>query len=363
MKKLKLIILFPFVILAFFSSRNANAQVGDLGNFLATGANDAQKLFEPYLSPYINGFGASMTGGWYNTAKVHKLGGFDLTVTFNTAIVPKDKQSFDLSKIIDNSFPLQLNDPNNPITPTIAGAKESGPQMDYNIPGYNVKAFDMPQGVNNRFVPSPMLQLGVGLIKGTQVMGRYMPTLKLSGSDVGMWGIGGMHSLKQWVPFLKRLPVLEVSVMYGFTKLTTNVAMTVTPEDIGADGLTRNTPDYSGNWDDQKLSLIAKSSTANLVVSANLPVVCFYGSVGFATTKTNLKLNGHYPFVNVGTSGVELSALTDPINMDIKNQDGGITKPRFNIGMRIKMAVVTIHIDYTKANYSVATAGLGISFR
>jgi hypothetical protein len=362
MRKLKLFILFPVMLMAIFSFRNTNAQVKDLGNFLATGAEDAQKLFEPYLAPYINGFGASMTGGWYNTAKVHKLGGFDLTVSFNVGIVPKDKQSFDLSKIIDPNSPLQLNDPNNSITPTIAGAKEPGPQMDYNLSGYNVKAFDMPKGVNNRFVPSPMIQLGVGLIKGTQVMGRYMPTVKMGGSDVGMWGIGGMHSLKQWIPFLKRLPILEVSVMYGFTKLTSNVAMSVTPDDIGAGSLPVSN-DYNGNWDNQKMNFVAKSSTANLVISANLPVVCFYGSVGFATTKANLKLNGDYPFVNIGTSGAEVDALVDPINMQIKNQDGGVTKPRFNIGMRIKMAVVTIHFDYTKANYSVATAGLGISFR
>ena len=230
MKKLKLFYLFPLVVLVFFSSLNSTAQIKDLGNFLASGVDDAQNLFKPYLEPYINGFGASMTGGWYNTAKVHKLGGFDLTITFNTGIVPKDKQSFDLSEVDINS--LRLHDATNPISPTIAGAKESGPQMDYNLPGYNVKAFDMPQGVNNRFVPSPMIQLGFGLIKGTQVMGRYMPTLKLGGSSVGMWGIGGMHSLKQWIPFMKNLPVLEVSVMYGFTKLTSNVAMSVTPDDI-----------------------------------------------------------------------------------------------------------------------------------
>ncbi|MFW5821360.1 MAG: DUF6588 family protein [Bacteroidota bacterium] len=36
---------------------------------------------------------------------------------------------------------------------------------------------------------------------------------------------------------------------------------------------------------------------------------------------------------------------------------------RLNIGMRIKLGVLTIHGDYTKANYSMVTAGIGISFR
>jgi hypothetical protein len=57
------------------------------------------------------------------------------------------------------------------------------------------------------------------------------------------------------------------------------------------------------------------------------------------------------------------SAIKDPIDIEIKNQDGGTTKPRFNAGIRFKFAVVTIHFDYTYANYSVATAGLGISLR
>ena len=36
---------------------------------------------------------------------------------------------------------------------------------------------------------------------------------------------------------------------------------------------------------------------------------------------------------------------------------------RANIGIRIKLAVITIHADYTKANYNVVSTGLGVSFR
>jgi len=55
--------------------------------------------------------------------------------------------------------------------------------------------------------------------------------------------------------------------------------------------------------------------------------------------------------------------VTDPFDIEIKNQDGGTTKPRINVGMRFKFTIITLHVDYTYANYSVATAGLGISFR
>jgi len=36
---------------------------------------------------------------------------------------------------------------------------------------------------------------------------------------------------------------------------------------------------------------------------------------------------------------------------------------RLNAGLRLKLGVLTIQFAYTKANYSVFTTGLGISFR
>ena len=53
----------------------------------------------------------------------------------------------------------------------------------------------------------------------------------------------------------------------------------------------------------------------------------------------------------------------DPIDMEIKNKDGGLTKPRLNIGFRFKLSIITIHFDYTRANYNVFTAGFGVSWR
>jgi hypothetical protein len=108
------------------------------------------------------------------------------------------------------------------------------------------------------------------------------------------------------------------------------------------------------------MKLWVKSQTANLLLAADLKVVCFYGGIGFVTTKTNLKLEGDFPFVGLSdTYEPVVKSMTDPIDMDIKNQ----TKPRVNVGVRFKLAVVTLHFDYSWANYSVLTAGLGFSFR
>ena len=39
-------------------------------------------------------FGAGLNNGWYNTAKPHSLGGFDLTFTLNTVMIPNSCKNF-----------------------------------------------------------------------------------------------------------------------------------------------------------------------------------------------------------------------------------------------------------------------------
>jgi len=342
----------------FLVNTTCFTQVSEVGNLMAGGTEDAKVLLQPYITPVVNAFGAALGGGWYNTAEPHKLGGFDITITGNVAIIPKKFETFE----IDNSrlSVLQVNEAASAETPTIAGDKVSGPQIDYSIAGYTQPAFHMPRGMNSNYMPAPMIQAGIGLIKGTEVIVRYLPNFKISDNEAGLWGIGGKHDIKQWIPGLNRLPVLQMSIMYGYTKLHTYVAVAVEPDDIGAGSLPDNN---NTNWDNQELKIVSSSQTANLILSANLPVVCFYGAVGLVKTKTNLKLEGEYPVVQLEGSVPVVGAILDPVDMEIRNQDGGVTKPRLNAGIRFKLAVVTIHFDYSWANYSVLTGGLGISFR
>lgn len=334
-------------------------QLEEIGRFMAGGKADAQLLLQPYIAPALNAFGAALGGGWYNTAKPHKLGGFDITFTSNIAIIPGKNEKF----AIDNSklTSIKLADPSDNITPTIAGDNSEGPQMVYNVAGYTANAFRMPKGLNTNYVPTPMIQVGIGLIKGTEVIVRYLPEFSSRGNKVGFWGIGGKHDLKQWIPGLKKLPFLELSVMYGYTKLHGLIDINITPADINSDGLPGST---SSAWDNQEMTLITRSQTANLVISGNFPVICVYGGIGIVSSKTNLKLNGDFPVLYLNGTEPSVQALVDPIpDMEVKNQDGSVVKPRVNAGVRFKLAIVTIHFDYSWANYSVFTAGLGFSFR
>ena len=358
MKKIPKIGLLLYVMFLFTGHIRSYGQIEQIGNLIAGGKEDAETLLQPYITPAVNAFGASLGGGWYNTAKTHELWGFDFTMTVNTAFIPEKYETF---RINDNELiNLKLADPLNNESPTVAGEKDPGPEMVYSLDTYSEPAFAMPEGLNTNYVPSPMIQAGLGLIKNTGVMVRYTPNIKYEGNEIGLWGLGVKHDIKQWIPGLKGVPILNISVMYGFTKLHTFVDLNVDKNDIGAGSLPG---EETNTWEGQFMRLYSKCHTANLLVSADMSVLSFYGGIGFVTTQTNLKFEGPFPVVYLDGSTPSVQAIVDPIDMEIKNQDGSITKPRFNAGVRLKLAIVTIHADYSWANYSVLTAGLGISFR
>ena len=68
-------------------------------DFLRAGTTDAVKIVSTYFAPYANAFGAGLNGGWYNTAKPHKLGGFDITACFNIGMVPSSAGTFNVGDL------------------------------------------------------------------------------------------------------------------------------------------------------------------------------------------------------------------------------------------------------------------------
>ena len=117
-----------FSFLLSFSVITSYAQIGNI-DFLEGGIADGAKLFEAYLSPWANAFGASLNGGWYNTAKPHKLGGFDVTLTVSTTFVPANAKTFDLSKIDFENLTLASGAETE--APSIAGENKDGPTLEY----------------------------------------------------------------------------------------------------------------------------------------------------------------------------------------------------------------------------------------
>lgn len=353
--------------IGIFVIQTTQAQLKDVGSMISGSAQDAEKLFSAYLKPYSNAFGADLSGGWYNTAKTHKLGGFDLTFSISAAIVPSSDKTFNVADLKLQGSPLITN---GPLAPTVAGVSSEGPQLEYqksvNGTNYTYAKFKTPKGTGVGIIPAPMLQLGIGLIKETDVTVRYMPNMNVGDyGGLSMWGVGIKHSIKQWIPGIKQAPFFHLSFFGGYTQLKTNANLSFLP-DFFVNNLNATKGTLVKDYTNQQMQMNVNGFTANILASFDLPVITVYGGVGLISTSTTLKLKGIYPLANIEGGKLLVDdkfAKTDPISINMKSSDGSTTKPRLNAGIKFKLTIITIHFDYTYANYSIATAGLGISFR
>ena len=330
-------------------------------NFLKSGPVDGAKYLQAYISPFANAFGSGLSGDWYNTAKPHKFLGFDITTGISVGIVPTSAETFEVSKI-----GLSSSLSGTGLASTVAGPDIKGPLMSYKSNGVTLLTFNAPPGTAWRYVPVPIAQIGLGLPFGTELKVRFIPKINIKNGNVSLFGVGLLHSIMQYVPGNKLLP-FDVSLFAGYTKLMGNVPVDLQPDP----GLSAYTAPYdiSTSFNNQNLKINVQALNISAIASLNLPVITFYGGLGYCKTKTAIDLSGNFPipvlvtpsngapFVQYNNTGIKKGS--DFPNMDINNFSG----LRANIGFRIKLAVITIHADYTKAQYNVLTAGLGISFR
>ncbi len=354
------------IILVTCAVNNVRAQLPTL-DFVYGYTNDAKLLLKEYLRPYANIMGANLNAGWYNTAKPHQLGGFDVTATFSIAYAPPVVLSYDLSTL--QGLRAEVNGPTT-IAPTAAGDMDVRPELIYSaevanpVSGapetYEMARVTHPNGSGLDWLPMPMAQASIGLIKGTDLTLRYVPELRFGDyGRIGLFGIGGKHSISQWIPVLNKLNFINIAVQGGYTKLNTSAHLDMQP--IAEVPMT-NPP----NFDDQFLKMDVSGWTINLIASQSIPIITVYEGIGYAGSLVDLALTGNYP-VNtiVSEAGEDFGKTTyvvmeDPIEgLEFEN----FRNLRLNAGIRIKLGVLTIHYDFTHTLYSTHTAGVGISFR
>jgi hypothetical protein len=363
MERMKLEIVFFVLGLAW-----ATPALGQLEefDFIYGGLEDAEKLLQAYLEPYANVLGSDLNAGWYNTARPHELGGFDVTVTVNMASAPAQLLTYDPSLLELNG---DLVTGSTTLAPTIAGSMQNRPQLSYSrgitypdgtTQDIEYARFTLPNGAGVDYFPLPMLQLTVGLPFGTDVSGRFVPMIQLVDyGEIGLWGVGGRHSLSQWIPVIKEIKLLDIALQGGYTKVTSSVNVDVEPLDV-------QDPDPPvADWDDQFVVQQVAGWTLNLIASQTLSVVTFYEGIGYVSSIVGLDLQGHFPVHTViEEPGDDFGKTTyliveDPIAFTYEN----INNLRLNVGVRLKLSVLTLHYDFTYTLYATHSAGVGISFR
>jgi hypothetical protein len=320
---------------------SASAQF-DLDQFFRGSVADSRLITEGYMRPFAQAWATSMNQGWYNTAKVHKFPGFDLTVTVNPVFIPSDQRLFAVDNTRMSSLQL-VRDVNGQSVaanatgniPTFFGP-DTAPQFSTRpvVPG---STFSGLEGIDFTTLPVPMAHLGIGLPKGFDLKVRFVPQINFNVGETdisfNLWGIGIMHDVKQYMPGIKNLP-FDLSVFAAHTRVNLNAE------------LNAQRPDQRGEF-------VTSASTVQALISKKVAVLTFYGGIGYNFATTTLDVKGAYDFDGNGTFETR-----DPFSVT-----GKATGPRATAGMRLKLGPITFHGDYTVQQFSALSVGIGVAVR
>ncbi len=324
----------------------------DIIRFLQAGQEDGEKLITAYINPFVEGFSYALNGGWFHTAKPHKLGGFDINICLTPVFVPSSQDYFDPNKLNLETV-VGFTNTTNPgkNAPSFIGPRDRTTyDVDIDGDGTADQSFSGPEGLALREeisiapVGSPMVQVGIGLVKGTDVMIRFVPKTTLGSTSAKLFGLGVRHDIKQHIPAIKMLP-FDLSLMAGYTAFEgitdlSGLASEFPPVSTG----TRQEAIYKFN-----------AFLVQALISKKISFVTFFGGIGYNGVKTTADVNGSYTFFD---GSPEEFSLTNPYSGEFKNNS-----MRFDVGVRLNLLAFYIYADYTIQEYSSVTAGLGFTFR
>ena len=317
----------------------------DFAEFMKESVADGEKLISAYISPAMNSLSSGLNQGWYNTAKPHKVAGFDLTINFNAMTIPSNELFFDVSKLNLTEIELDPSSPDYgdaPNAPTVFGPdraptfrlKDDPSQTFEGAPG-----IDLKKNIEQNIMPVPTVHFAFGLPKGTEVKFRFVPKLNLGDEmDFNLFGIGVLHDVKQWIPGIKSLP-FDLSAFAGYTNM--KVAVTI-PDDAYRE--------------DAKGEMSINAATVQGIISKKISILTVYGGMGYNVATSKLALLGSFD-VNQDGDYADTREV-NPVALDFS-----ASGPRMTAGFRLKLAVLTLHADYTLQKYKALTVGLGINVR
>lgn len=338
-----------FLIITALVAFGTNAQ--DIGQIIAGSKVDANRYLTSYMEPFGKGEILNMGRGWFNTGKVHKFLGFDISLGAQLSSVPTEKQSFVFRNAdYPESFKLKDAAITSAILPTFMGDGASQIlSVSTTVNGKPVTyEFNTPNGIKNdfQFVPLPIVQLGIGLIKHTELKLRYFPKTNISNTEIGVFGVGVQHEFSDYLPFIKKVPFLHLSALAAYN--TTNASYDLTDKGVAGTN--------------QKVDLKMSAFTVQGIASVKFALLEIYTSLGYTTGKADVNLNGSYTITYKDQSTIPPSnysvTVVDPVALSYNNSGVSSTT-----GIRLNLLFLKIYGDYTFANYNGFGAGVAFSFR
>ena len=336
MKKITLCMLF---CIATMSSK---AQ--DIDALLAAGIDDAQRFANDYLMPGTNGLMYSMNANWFNTADAKPLGGFEISIVANAASIKDDHKSFLMNTSLYNNVQF-VQGPSSQYVSTALG--ENNPdvvvEVTYEDPifGNQTEEITLPSGLgseNVNLLPTAFIQGALGLSKGIELKARFVPKIDTEDVSLSMYGAGLQVEFTKWLPADKILPV-AVSGLVAYTHLDGSYDLT-------------DSSNISGN--NQRLENATNTWLYQLIASTKLPVINFYGGIGYIKGKSESDLLGDYTISN----GLVSKTVTDPFS--VSSEVSGV---RGTLGTKLKLGFFRLNAEYHLAEFDAFAVGINFGFR
>lgn len=343
-----------FILHILFCAVTIGAKAQDIGQIISGSTADANTYLNSYLEPFGKGEILNMGRGWFSSGKVHKKFGIDVTLNVQLAIVPPERQRFTFNNSDYSTFKLKSGAAS-AILPTFVGDKTTQTlSVNTNVNGRNVSyEFNTPTGIGDDLkknlpvlaIPLPVAQIGLGLFKNTDLKVRYFPKTNFGGTQVGVFGVALQHEFGNYLPFIKKIPLLHISGLLGYNSVNTIYDLT------GKSGL-------SGS--NQRAELNLSAVTVQGIASIKLAMFEVYTSLGFTTGKADASLKGSYTvtYTDRSTGQSYSNTVTDPVALNYNNS--GVSN---TWGLRLNLFFLKLFADYTFANYNGLGAGVAFSFR
>ncbi len=329
-----------FLLMALTICTLGKAQ--DLNDLFVAGINDAERFANAYLDPVAEAGLISISNGWYNSGEAKPLGGFEISIVGNlTGFKNKDdKKEF----VLDPADYENLDFVNNPgqARPVSTALGDIENVVVVVEEGLFREEFELPSGLaaeDFNFIPTGYVQASVGLIKGLEVKARFLPKIEFDDdAKIGLFGAGIQYEFTKLLPADKLWPV-GLSAVIGYTNLSGEYDFT------GAGVI---------DGSNQRLDASFKSWNISAVVSTKLPVINFYGGLGYITGNSDIDLLGTYeargPFFT--------TTVVDPFTVGTD-----ASSVVANVGAKLKLGFFRLNADYNIAEFSTFTFGVNFGFR
>ncbi|NJX16540.1 DUF6588 family protein [Tamlana crocina] len=340
MKKIALLMLFGFVALT--------SKAQDIDALFAFGEENAERFTNDYLKPGTNGLMHSMNANWFNTADAKPLGGFEISIIANAAMVQEEHKSFlmDLDLYETEDFTVEFADSNVRARNVASVLGENNPDIELIITDNDnpllSEQITLPTGIGDasaNLLPTAFIQGALGLSKGIELKARFVPKIDTDEVALSMYGVGVQFEMTKWLPADKYMPV-AISGLVAYTHLDGSYDIT---ESSGVDG------------DNQRVESNTNTMLFQLIASTKLPVINFYGGLGYIKGKSESDVLGTYtvtggPFVK--------RTYVDPFSVSSE-----VSSVRGTIGTKLKLGFFRLNAEYHLSEFNAFSVGVNFGFR